>query len=227
MTMRQYVVQEVELEIDDAAIPPPLYAALREGRYEHSEARALKMLLRPGDTYFELGGGVGFVSTLAARIVRDPSRVHVYEANPELIPTIERTWAANGVGGSVYNCMLGTGKGEHKFYVSQAFWASSGQIDYGRSRVIMVPQRDFLKQLEFKEATFVLMNIEGGEGELLIRTLPARVRVVVAEFHPRIIGQATVEALWANLGEQGFRLAKQASTPTVKAFVRWPAVSHA
>jgi FkbM family methyltransferase len=158
------------------------------------------MLLRPGDTYFELGGGVGFVSTLAARIVRDPSRVHVYEANPELIPTIERTWAANGVGGSVYNCMLGTGKGEHKFYVSQAFWASSGQIDYGRSRVIMVPQRDFLKQLEFKEATFVLMNIEGGEGELLIRTLPARVRVVVAEFHPRIIGQATVEALWANSG---------------------------
>jgi hypothetical protein len=39
MTMRQYVVQEVELEIDDAAIPPPLDAALREGRYEHSEAR--------------------------------------------------------------------------------------------------------------------------------------------------------------------------------------------
>jgi len=96
MTMRQYVVQEVELEIDDAAIPPPLDTALREGRYEHSAARALKMLLKPGDTYFELGGGVGFVSTLAARIVRDPARVHVYEANPELIATIERTWAANG-----------------------------------------------------------------------------------------------------------------------------------
>ena len=91
----------------------------------------------------------------------------------------------------------------------------------------MVPQRDFLKQLEFKAATFVLMNIEGGEGELLIRTLPPRVRVVVAEFHPRIIGQATVEAIWANLAEQGFRLAKQASTPTVNAFVRWPTASHA
>jgi FkbM family methyltransferase len=220
MALRSYVLQDVRIEIDAASITPPLDAALREGRYEHQEARALTLLLQPGDTYFELGGGVGFISTLASRIVRDAARIHVYEANPALIPAIERTWAANGAAGAVYNCMLGTGKGEHDFFVSKAFWASSGQIDYGNARRIRVPQRDFLRQLEKKEATFLMMDIEGGEGELLEKTLPARVRAVVAEYHPRIIGEDKVRALWTRLEEQGFRLVPEASTPMVRAHVR-------
>lgn len=220
MALRQFTVRDVHLEVDSAALNQPLEAALTSGRYEGSEAKALQLLLRPEDHYFELGGGLGFMSTLAGRIVGDPARIHVFEANPELIPVIKKTWAVNGTGGNVYNFMLGTGKGQHKFHVSKAFWASSGQIDYGNSKTIAVEQRDFLRQLDRKAATFVMMDIEGGERDLLNKTLPPRVRAVVAEYHPTIIGAETVAALWANLESQGFRIALEASDNKVRSYVR-------
>jgi FkbM family methyltransferase len=220
MPLQTFKVRDVVLEVDSRSLNPPLTAALTEGRYEGSEAHALQVLLRPDDVYFELGAGLGFMSTLAARVVTDPERIHVYEANPELIPVIEKTWAANGVAGNVHHCMLGTGKGEHEFHVSRAFWASSGQIAYGGSRTITVPQRDFLKQLEKRAATFVMMDIEGGERDLLVKKLPSRVRAVVAEYHPHIIGADVVESLWANLESQGFAVAESASDRKVRSYVR-------
>jgi FkbM family methyltransferase len=220
MPISAFTVQGVVLEVDSRTLNPPLVAALSEGRYEGSEAKALNLLLRPDDVYFELGGGLGFMSTLAARVVTDPARLHVYEANPELIPVIEKTWATNGVAAHVHHCMLGSGKGEHEFHVSRAFWASSGHIAYGGSRTITVPQRDFLKQLEKRAATFVMMDIEGGERDLLALTLPPRVRAVVAEYHPQIIGTDTVEALWANLESQGFSVAEEATDRKVRSYVR-------
>lgn len=220
MPLRKFNVQDVALEVDQSMLNEPLIAALESGRYEGAESKALKALLRGEDNYFELGGGLGFVSTLACRIVRDPKRVHVYEANPELLPVINHTWAANGVSGSVYNCMLGKGLGEHEFHVSKAFWASSGHISYGGGKTIKVPQRDFLKQLAKKEATFVMMDIEGGEKDLLDKVLPAHVRVVVAEYHPRIIGDEVVAGLWRHLEQQGFKVAPEVSDNKVRAYVR-------
>lgn len=220
MPLRKFTVQDVLLEVEQAMLNEPLVAALESGRYEGAESKALKALLRADDHYFELGGGLGFVSTLACRIVTDPARVHVYEANPELLPVIERNWAINGVSASVYNCMLGKGLGEHEFHVSKAFWASSGHISYGGGRTIKVPQRDFLKQLGKKEATFVMMDIEGGEKDLLDKVLPPRVRAVVAEYHPRIIGEEVVSALWRHLESQGFRVVPEVSDNKVRAYVR-------
>jgi FkbM family methyltransferase len=220
MPLRNFNVQNVSLEVDSRMLNDPLVAALERGRYEGEEARALKALLKPQDSYFELGGGLGFISTLASRVVTDPERLHVYEANPELIPVIERTWAVNGVSGRLHHCMLGTGKGEHEFHVSKAFWASSGHISYGTGRTITVPQRDFLKQLSKWGATFVMMDIEGGERDLLDKPLPEHVRTVVAEYHPKIIGEEVVAGLFRCLEGQGFRVAAEVSDAKVRAYVR-------
>ena len=220
MPLKSYTVRDVRLEVDERSLNASLDAALAAGRYEESEAQALEQLLRPDDVYFELGGGLGFLSVLAWRIVRDAARIHVYEANPDLIPVIQRTWAVNGASGQAYNWMLGKGKGTHAFNVAKAFWASSAHIDYGNARRIKVEQRDFLMQLEKKDATFVMMDIEGGEVDLLDEVLPDPVRCVVAEYHPRIVGEERVHALWANLEAQGFRVAAEVSDFKVRAYAR-------
>ena len=200
---------------------PPLKAALEGGRYEASLARAVTALLRPEDVYFELGAGVGFLSTLAARLVRDEARIHVFEANPELIPVIKRTWRANGVAGNVYHCILGAGPREERdFHVSKAFWASSADISYPSSKTIKVSQRDFLQQLHKKAASFLVVDIEGGERDILDKALSPLVRVVVAHYHARIVGQEMVESLWRHLEEQGFREVPELAEGLVKAYVR-------
>jgi len=220
MALRQFVVQDVKIEIDAAMLNPQLESALTRGAYEGAESNAMKHLLAADDVFFELGAGVGFLSTLAFRVLKKPKQVLAFEANPEMIPVIEATWRANGASGQLANCMLGNGKGEREFNVSKAFWASSAQIDYGGARKIKVPQRDFLKQLEKHSASFLMMDIEGGEGELLDKTLPPCVRKLVAEFHPGIIGDDKVSALVTNLLGQGFHLALDACRGKVLAFQR-------
>jgi FkbM family methyltransferase len=220
MALKTYTVRSVKLEIDERTLNKPLENALESGRYESAEANAVEMLLKPGDIYFELGAGVGFTSTLAWRVVQDPWRIHAFEPNPGLIRVIKATWAANGADGQVYNWMLGRGNGSQEFNVSKAFWASSAHIDYGSGRKIMVEQRDFLAQLDKKRATFIMMDIEGGEGDLLEQTLPPLVRTVVAEYHPKIIGEERVKALWAHLEAQGFRFVPEAGDGLVRACVR-------
>jgi FkbM family methyltransferase len=221
MPLLKFTVQGVVLEVEPMLLTKPVVAALENGRYERPESAALKKLLRPDDVYFELGGGIGFMSTLAWRIVGDESRIHVYEANPALLKVIKRTWAANAVKGNIYHCMLGTGlREEREFHVARAFWASSGDVDYGNGTTITVPQRDFLQQLDKKAATFLMMDIEGGERDLLDKVLSPLVRTVVAEYHPQIIGAEMVASLWRHLEDQGFRLAEHASEGNVKAYVR-------
>lgn len=220
MALKSFMVRSVKLEVDERSLNPSLAQALESGRYEHQEADAVESLLKPGDIYFELGAGIGFTSTLAFRIVQDPLRVHVFEANPGLIGVIRATWAANGADGQVHNWLLGKGQGTRDFHIAKAFWASSAHVDYGHGRTISVQQRDFLQVLEKKRGTFVMMDIEGGEADLLDQALPPLVRTVVAEYHPKIIGEERVKALWANLESQGFRFLPKLGDALVRACVR-------
>lgn len=221
MALLNFNVQGVALSISYAMINTRLKVALESGRYEDSLARAVKELLRPDDVYFELGAGIGFLSTLAARVLGDAARVHVYEANPELIPVIKRTWKDNAVAGNVYNCILGAGPRDARdFHVAPAFWASSADIAYPKSETIQVEQRDLLKQMDKKAATFLVVDIEGGERDVLDKALSPLVRVVVAHYHARIVGQEMVDALWRHLEEQGFREVPELTAGIVKAYVR-------
>jgi FkbM family methyltransferase len=214
----KFVIQDVTLEIQSGMLNPKLREVLAGGLYLAEEVRALRRLLRPDDTYFEIGGGVGLLSTLAHRVVRDKARVHVYEADPRQIKTIKRTWKANEVEGNVYECLLGTGPGEYPFHVAKAFWASSRVISYDRGTTVQVEQRDFLQQLDKKAATFLVVEVHGAERDLLDKVLSPKVRAIVARLHPRVAGEVALEAAVRCIAEQGFRPAFEEGT--VRGWVR-------
>ena len=66
---------------------------LRQNAYEAKESEAALRVVREGDRVIELGGGVGYMSTLVAS-KRNVASVHSFEANPNLIPYIRRVHAA-------------------------------------------------------------------------------------------------------------------------------------
>ena len=69
---------------------------LRQNAYDAKESEAALRVVREGDRVIELGGGVGYMSTLVAS-KRNVASVHSFEANPNLIPYIRRVHAANGL----------------------------------------------------------------------------------------------------------------------------------
>ena len=107
---------------DPAILRGRIRKLLRQNAYEAKESEAALRVVREGDRVIELGGGVGYMSTLVAS-KRNVASVHSFEANPNLIPYIRRVHAANGLS----NTFL--------LYTSDASDECLG-VDHGARRII-------------------------------------------------------------------------------------------
>ena len=196
--------------LNPVGLHPDVHAAVIDGRYEAQELHALDAALRPGDTVLELGTGLGLLSAVCAKRVGS-ARVHTFEANPALEPRIRETWALNGVAPTLTIAMLGEHDGEHDFHVHEAFWASSASHAQGAVRTVRVPVQSLNAAIRRIDPSVLVMDIEGGEAELLRFADLHRIERIVAEFHERMLGRAATEAMITKLYAQGFRIVRDAS----------------
>ena len=64
---------------------------LRDGVIEPWTARAVERILKPGDTYVNVGANLGFYMALGVKCVGPTGRVFAIEANPALLPYLMRS----------------------------------------------------------------------------------------------------------------------------------------
>jgi FkbM family methyltransferase len=192
---------KIQVDPNDA---PRIRATWYRDRYEYSERQILTQTLERSDRYVELGGGVGFLTALAAKKIGDPGRVTVFEANPELIHRIRAVLASNGLAANVEHAILGHGHGEATFYVHREFWLSSITHFDDAVRTVSVPQKDFRSTVEALGATYLMVDIEGGEASLFVNGVPDCVRKICIELHPSVLGLEGVTEVLALLMQQGF-----------------------
>ena len=78
---------------------------IRDGVIEPWTARAVQRILKPGDTYVNVGANFGFYMALGANSVGRTGRVHAIEANPVLLPYLLRSlcWASYPEAIGLYN----------------------------------------------------------------------------------------------------------------------------
>jgi FkbM family methyltransferase len=189
----------------DPGWPRTILDKLYDGSYELSEAQVLLATLRPGDRYLELGAGIGVLTTIACRILGDGNGTAV-EADPAFAEVAADTAERNGHRPAILNAALtNDGAPERRFYVCHDFWNSS-LLPSSDANETVVPARPFLAELERTRATYLLVDIEGGEAELLAPELPTSVRAVCVEVHPNRIGDDAVQRLITYLIDQGFML---------------------
>ncbi|MDX2135743.1 MAG: FkbM family methyltransferase [Saprospiraceae bacterium] len=155
------------------------------GSYERQERGFLKAYVRPDATVLELGGCLGVVSCITNRLLKHPERHVVVEANPELIPYIERNRAHTGSRFSVENCIVSS-QAEHVFYVSSAIGGSSLRRKSGKA--ITVPGKT-VAALEKKYGLAfdtLILDIEGAELDFLRENSAwlRQVHTVIMEVHP-------------------------------------------
>lgn len=215
----------VRLRIDPEVMSPRLMEVVRKGHYETPEARKIGKIAQEGDVVLEIGAGIGFMTAL---MLKNPAveRVVSFEANPLLIPIIQRTLSDNGVGDQrfeLHNAVLGMqDTGSIDFHIHRDFWASSLRKVEGTVRTCQVPLMSFDKALRTVHPNVIVCDIEGGEKDLFSSCDLAGVRNVYLELHQRVLGPAGMRDLFQALHDRGFHYDQNHSSGAVVLFSRIP-----
>jgi FkbM family methyltransferase len=176
--------------------------AIVEGSYEADELEMVKQRLAPDDVVMELGTGLGLLSTFCAKRIGS-ARVFTFEANPALEPIIRSTFTLNGVSPTLEMRAVGPRAGTVTFHVPPDFWGAS-TVKYRHARTISVPMTPFNEHTARIRPTFLIIDIEGGEYELVSGMDLSGVRMIAIELHPTIIGREKTQAVLGAFESQGF-----------------------
>jgi FkbM family methyltransferase len=186
---------------------------MQSGKYEIREAEAALKYLKGGERIVELGAGLGFMSTLI-KTKRPPKSYVAIEADPRLVPYIKETHRLNGVSGVlVQNCLATSDpvmleRGFAEFQVARTFWGSSYKnvgANAETVRVEAVPLTNFLDNID---ADVLIADIEGGEVDLFTGIDIRRLKLVILEMHPTVIGDEGVDKVFRELKQAGLRQAE-------------------
>jgi hypothetical protein len=101
------------------------------------------------------------------------------------------------------------------FYVGADFRVSSTiPSDISSPRPIRVPVRSLNDEPRRIRPTFLIVDIEGGEHDLIQHMNFAGIRKILMEVHENVIGAAKVERLKSIMLGAGFTIDRQISAPT-------------
>jgi len=172
--------------------------------YEIEERELIKKYISEGDRILELGGCIGVVSCIANRILKDPHDHVVVEANPELIPTLNKNKELNMCGFIIEHCIIGSSR-YCDFFVHELIVGGSGKRK--TKRKIEIVSRSLNELLE-KHGNFsvLLIDIEGGEYNFIMENKEAirNFSKIIIEQHDFIIGPKKVGELKEILQNLGF-----------------------
>ena len=205
---------------DQGIIQGKVRRLLRNNEYEAKETEAALRVVREGDRVIELGGGIGYMSTLVAT-KRNVASVHVFEANPNLIPYIRAVHAANGVSTAhVTNAILGPRKGSVDFYVRDPMLGSSlqkidGETDPPSVKVDVLNAGQTFRDIR---PNILICDIEGAEADLIPRLDLTGLRAAVIETHPQWIGPEGINRVMRAFMDAGLAYYHRGSHGKVLAF---------
>ncbi len=179
---------------------------IKAGTYEQQESQLIKGIIQEGERILEIGCGVGYLSSVAMKTgkVRE---LLCFEANPKLIPVINKTFALNNVQARCRNGVItNTSSGQKvNFYVRQDFWASSLSPEpYGYKEMVEVEAVNFQELLNEYKPTMIICDIEGGESELFEGVQLFGVTKVFMEIHQNEMGRGKMKSLFERFCHLGF-----------------------
>jgi FkbM family methyltransferase len=213
-------IKGVQVDVSSPKISRSVERGLRRGWYEAAEAKAAEQLLKDGDIVLEVGGGCGFMSAFVARLGR-AGRVLSVEADPDMIPIMRQTHALNDVTVEIFNEILSDGPGSLDFYVCKNFLVSSCALGvHTPSHKVSVPASCFQARLAEWQPNLLIIDIEGGERELLRQPLPPCVDRIIVEIHEWAYGLAGIKDVMDRISELGFAYLPTVSHGSVLGYQR-------
>jgi FkbM family methyltransferase len=185
------------------------------GTYEPEMQSALRELIKPGMTVYDVGANVGYVTLMIAKLTGAGGKVYAFEALPDNVERLRHNVELNDYTDrvTIFPGAVGVSAGEVKFLVHASGGmgkaaGSAGRTDEYYQREITVACIS-LDEFVFAQGNpspgAVKMDIEGGE----VMALPGMTRVL-AEARPLMLmelhGPESARAAWDALTTAGYRL---------------------
>lgn len=177
-------------------------------RHEEPERLAIVRFLDPDLPVVELGASTGALSCLINRRLRVPEAHVAVEANPTMIPVLERNRGLNACRFTILHAAV-AGDSQSVVHFSEGADHLAGQAGLGHfpdSSLDVVTLDSLLARFTGKRVTLVC-DIEGMEVDIWRhhhREIAQHVACFIVELHESISGRATVERLLREIPEQGF-----------------------
>ncbi len=156
----------MELRLDDWM---ERMAALTGVFYSIEATETLRWLLRPGDTFVDIGANLGFMSLTAAKLVGADGRVISFEPNVELYRRLSESMDRNAIPNvELHQCALGDSEGEANLAVHDHHGASSLRHGSTDGLVVRVLRGDdVVSDIDPAKWCVVKIDVEGYEERVL------------------------------------------------------------
>lgn len=194
-------VNSVRLRV--ASFPETLRDHIYLERYEREEALLIKETVSSTDKVLEIGGGAGYISTIAAKYC-GVENVVVYEPNPTSLELMRETFVLNQVNPKVVPACVSSHAGTVRFYSTSVFWSSSTERRKGILKEISVPSVSFYDVTSKHNPSFLVIDAEGGEIHFIESVIPPSVRKILIEMHEHVVGPEGVKSVRGWLERSGF-----------------------
>lgn len=203
----QYRLGSLKYEIPEPLTTRAFRARWFLGRYEWFERSLIDRHLSTSAKVLELGGCLGVVSCYVNRKLDQPTFHKVFEANPALIPVLQRNKNLNQSSFLIEHAMISS-HGQSTFFVADSVLDSSKYQKDGSG--VQVPVKPISVVLsENQWADTLIMDIEGAEQDVFLSESAdfSRIHLILLEMHERIIGIEAVRQISTRLSELGFEQA--------------------
>lgn len=121
-----------------------------------------------------------------------------------MIKKINETYYLNNVKPSLSNVILAREEGMTDFYIEQDFWSSSTMKRSAKSNKINVKTENISKIIKKINPSLLIMDIEGGEKELISTTDFYNIKKFIIEIHPHVIGEKNASIVIKDILSKGF-----------------------
>ena len=178
--------------------------ALARNEYEQNELQLLKRILRPTDRVLEIGAGIGFLALQSAKLIGS-ERIIAIEANPAIFEIAVSNARCNAMQVKFLNGIVSAKAGRASFNICSQFWKSTTKGNKDTSRSVTVPALAWNEIFLQSSPSVLVIDIEGGEEDLVDFWKLDGVRSIIIEIHPWIIGDLSAMRVSTSLTEAGFQ----------------------
>lgn len=144
------------------------------GEYEPAITNVIKKIVKKGDICFDIGGNIGWYTTLLQTLVGKNGEVHSFEPVPPTFEILEENVKSNKNSEVVHlnNFALGEKSGEANLHVFDNFDAHASMSDFGQNNVTVYrcsvsTINSYLTENKIENVKFVKVDIEGAELSML------------------------------------------------------------
>lgn len=136
------------------------------GEWEPLETALIAEILKPGDTFVDVGANIGYFTLLASQRIGAGGKVIAVEANPRTFKLLEANVRLNGcINVALNHVAAGEAAGFATMFEREAGNAGGDQVDFASDGTITVERLDSL--IGDAPVRLIKLDIEGAEAKAL------------------------------------------------------------